>query len=119
MTLPQTNVRLTKVDGSSTGEGFEGPEARGAQKWAGSVGAYLRERRERRRSGEGEDRVMDRLLIVENANPPIDWATGDWVDFERAGTPLTGRVELVDRREIDDADIPAELETTRLTLALV
>lgn len=118
MTLPQTNASLTNVDASSTGEGFEGPEARGANKWAGVAAVYLRERRDRVRSGEGEDRVLDRVLIVENSAPAIDWQTGDFVDFEHAGVALTGRVKLVERRDVSDPDIPPEFQTTRLTLEL-
>lgn len=118
MTLPQTNARLTNVDASSTGEGFEGPEARGPNKWAGLASAYLRERRDRVRAGEGEDRVLDRLLIVENGEPELDWQSGDFVDFEHAGVALTGRVKLVERRDVDDPDIPPEFQTTRLTLEL-
>lgn len=118
MTLTQTNATVTNVDGASTGDGFEGPEGRGPNKWAGIVSAYLRERRDRVRSGEGEDRVLDRLLIVENESPPVDWASGDFVDFEHGGRALTGRVKLVERRDVDDPDIPPELQTTRLTLEL-
>lgn len=118
MTLPQTNAELSNVDGASTGDGFEGPEGRGANKWNGSASAYLRERRDRVRSSGGEDRVLDRLLIVETGDPAIDWASGDFVDFDHAGQALTGRVKLVERRDIDDPDIPPEFQTTRLTLEL-
>lgn len=118
MTLPQTNAELTNVDAAGSDDGFEGPAARGANKWAGLASAYLRERRDRVRSGEGEDRVLDRVLIVENSAPAVDWSSGDFVDFVHGGDAQTGVVKLVERRDVDDPDIPPEFQTTRLTLEI-
>lgn len=119
MTLPQTNAELTNVDGgSSTDDGFEGPAGRGANKWNGSASAYLRERRDRRQTAEGDDRVLDRVLIVENSEPAVDWQSGDFVDFVHGGDAQTGVVKLVERRDVSDPDIPPEFQTTRLTLEI-
>lgn len=114
---PQVNATLSRVQGVSAGEAVDGPVAAGAEKWAGSVGAYLRERRNRQREAATGNVEIDRQLIVENDDPPVDWAIGDVVTFTPAGAASqTGTVQLVERRAISDPAIPPELQTTRLTL---
>lgn len=114
--LPQTNATVTRVAGSSAGESFDGPAAAGPEKWAGDAGAYLRERRDRSTGPGGQARTLDRLLIVETADPVVDWRSGDTVEFTYRGEAQSATVRLVDRHDIDDPDIPPELQTTRLTL---
>lgn len=112
----QSNATLTKVSGASGGESFDGPAAPGAQKWAGSAPAYMRESRDRQLGAAGSDRVLVRSLIVQNDNPPIAWRSGDVAEITFAGAALVATVKLVERRAVDDPDIPAEVQTTRLTL---
>jgi hypothetical protein len=112
----QSNATLTRVSGAAGAESFEGPAAAGPEKWAGSAPAYLRERRDRQRTAEGENRTIDRLLLVERRNPDLDWRSGDVVDFTKDGAAQTATVRLVERPTVDDPDIPGELQTTRLTL---
>ena len=114
---PQVNATLTKVAGATGGESYDGPPAAGPQKWAGEEDVYLRERRQRIVNAQGGvDIVLDRVLMVDRDVDP-GWAVGDVVTFTRRdGGVETGVVELVERPDISDPDIPAELITTRLTL---
>lgn len=112
----QTNATLTSVVGAGAGETFDGPPAAGAQKWAGEAGVYVRERRDRVTTAGGADRIIDRLMLVDRDDPEIDWRSGDVVAFTKDGVAQTGRVQLVQRPEVSDPDIPADVQTTRLTL---
>lgn len=117
----QTNATVTRVAGASSGESFDGPAAPGADKWRDDdapANAYLRERRDRFESPGGQTRVLDRVLLVETGNPPVGWRSGDTVWFSHHGDAKTATVRLVERRDIDDPDIDAELQTTRLTLEM-
>lgn len=114
--LPQRNATLTAVNSATGGEAFDGPPAAGAAKWAGQAGCYYRERRDRRRTAEGEDRIVSHELIVETQNPPIAWKSGDRVAFAFGAESLTGTVRLVERRRLPQ--VPGPIETTRLTLEL-
>lgn len=114
--LDQANATVLAVAASSSGEAFDGPLGPGAEKWAGTADAYLRVRRDRTNSPAGGDRVVDRRLVVASSDPPVDWASGDWVTFTFDGDQETVRVELVEPYKIGDPDIPPEVQTTRLTL---
>lgn len=118
--LEQTNATVLRVAGSSTGENFDGPAAAGADKWVAPDGelpnAYLRERRDRLTTPGGQQRSLDRLLIVETGTPAVDWRSGDIVTFSYRGEQQVATVRLVDRHDVDDPDIPADLQTSRLTL---
>lgn len=114
---PQTNATLTAVRPTRSGESFDGPAAAGPASWEGVEPVYLRERRDRRREAVAGDVVLDRVLIVD-ADVQIDWRVGHVVTFERHDQPgpEDGTVKLVERRTINDPDIPPELQTVRLTL---
>jgi hypothetical protein len=112
----QTNATLTRVTGAGAGESFDGPAAAGPEKWAGEVGVYVRERRDRARALAGEARIIDRLVLVDRDDPAIDWRSGDVVTYTKDGVVQGGAVKAVQRPTVDDPDIPADLQTTRLTL---
>lgn len=114
---PQTNARLSRVNGAGAGEAFDGPLAPGPEKWAGAEDVYLRERRDRQRTAERGAIVIDRILLVDE-DVGIDWAVGDVLTFRRTGGDAdeSGTVQNVERPTIDDPDIPADLRTARLTL---
>lgn len=117
---PQTNAKLLKVAGVAVtgGESYDAPSAAGADKWAGDVDVYIRDRRNSRKSGDGEDIVLERTVIVDGGDPPVDWRVGDTITVQRTGdaAPSTAKVEVVDRSAIDDPDIPPDLKTFRLHL---
>lgn len=121
---PQVNATLTRVQARSTpGEAVDGPPAPGPDKWTSTIDApniYLRERRRRRRGTTGQlgDVYIERTLIVEIDNPPVDWRTGDIVTFRYPSTaPATvGTIEDVHRPSITGGGIPRDLQTCRLTL---
>jgi hypothetical protein len=118
--LDQTNATVTLVQAPSAGESFDGPPGPGAEKWRAPAGqapnAYLRVRRDRRQTTAGATTPVDRLLLVESNDPPVEWRSGDVVTLTHAGEQITAPVRAVDRRAIDDPDIPPELQTTRLEL---
>lgn len=110
---PQVNARLTRVQATNAGESFDGGETAGTDKWAGDVGAYYYERRDRQRSAEGEERVNRGILIVDHGAPPIDWASGDWATYTHDDAPPTTRkVKLVETDVLED--MPADLQSVTL-----
>jgi hypothetical protein len=115
VSLLQRNATLTRVQGASGGESYDGP-TEGPEKWAGAADAYLRERRDYQASSAGAERRMLRQLVVETGLG-IDWRSGDRITFTGPAGEEAGTVELVEARSVDDPDIPPEVQTTRLTLA--
>lgn len=112
------NATLQLVTGAGAGESYDGPAAAGAQKFAGEAEAYLRERRDRsEEAAAGGTRRVERILIVP-LDLAVDWRSGDVVTFERhaTGETITAAVQLVERAETDDPEIPADVQTVRLTL---
>jgi hypothetical protein len=65
--------------------------------------------------------TLDRLLLVDHGNPAIEFTVGDVVTFQRLGigTQETAVVDIVQRPNIEDPDIPGDLITVRLTLRAV
>lgn len=115
MTLPDRNATLWAVTSAAAGESYDGPDV-GADKWAGAADAYLVEKRDRLETAAGGVRAIDRVLVVETALG-IDWRSGDVVTFSRTGEgDETATVQLVERADTDDVDIPADVQTTTITL---
>jgi hypothetical protein len=112
--LPQRNATLTKVQGAGSGESYDGPSA-GDPKWEAAAdqrpNAYYRERRDRKLSGAGANRVLDRIVIVEAGRPEVDWKSGDVISVETAKGAITGTVKLIEAPKI-----PGVAGTVRLTL---
>jgi hypothetical protein len=118
----QINAHLLAVHAAGdAGEAYDGPAAAGAQKWAGQADAYLREHRQRGADAAGGNVTLDRLLLVDHGNPAIEFTVGDVVTFQRLGigTQETAVVDIVQRPNIEDPDIPGDLITVRLTLRAV
>lgn len=113
----QVNATITRVNGAGGTDAAEGPPAAGPEKWAAPAGeqanAYYREVKQRSRTSEGDERFVERTLRVQSDEWP-EWEQGDVVAFTFRGLEQTGTVRLIDRAALDG--IPAELQTTRLTL---
>jgi hypothetical protein len=113
MTEPaQANATLTRVS-RPPAEKFDGP-ADGPEKWTGTARVYFSERRTRRSTPAGEDRIVVPELIVATGDPAVEWKSGDVVEFTFAGAERKGTVETVETRELDG--IPRELVTSRIVL---
>jgi hypothetical protein len=110
--LPQTNARLTKVAGGGTSEDYDVPEGADDAKWEGDADAYYQEKRERVSAGGDTDLVLRRALIVET-DLGIDFEEGDTVAFTLSVGDRTGKVQVIERRELAGM---GPLATTRLTL---
>jgi hypothetical protein len=112
--LPQTNARLTRIAGAGTAADWDLPGAAGAEKWSGDADAYYSEKRERVYRGGDTDLVLRRTLIVESRF--VDQLDNDdLVTFTYQGAEQSAAVKLIERRDLED--MPADLRTTRLTLA--
>ena len=120
----QVNARLTKVTTPGEAVDFDRGGTGPADKWTGDKGAYYRERRERvtvvgaQAAADAGDRKVDRTLVVPTA---VAIAAGvdedDVVHFTWRDASHQRQVQLVDHRDLDDAGIPEDLRTTKLTLA--
>ncbi len=109
---PQVNATLTEVRGAGTAADFDVAAGAGAVKWAGSEEAYYRERRARAQTPETSSVVVERFLIVDSTAPAI--AEGDVLAFYTAAGDQSGAVRAVESRMLPG--VPADLQTTRLTL---
>lgn len=126
---PQVNATVTKVAAATGGAGGrdnwdetlaagapDEPAGAGAQKWAGTVAAFLEEKVDRVPGPNGVDVLERRRLHVDAADArAIGVDTDDVVTFtDPAGVQRTARVIVAAYAEL--AGIPAELQTTRLEL---
>ena len=112
-----SNARLRSVGGPAGSDDWEAPSAPGPAKWAGNVGAWYEERRQRRLS-EGGGRavtVWQTLNVAEDLG--IDWQAGDVIAFrpEGANEDLTGSVQAVEhphspRGEAGEVRLTLELQ---------
>lgn len=108
------NARLTRVQAAGVGDTYEtgGAPAAGAEKWAGDVGAWYEERRQRQLDGPAANVYVWRDLIV-SADLGIPFEEGDVLTFARAGQAAqTGTVQAVEA----DAPPPGHGGDVRLTL---
>ena len=124
--LPQTNARLTAVNGATAATGgrddWDAPGAEpagaGAQKWIGDAPAYYQERVTRLEdTGGGEANVVQaRTLYLETATArAIGIDTDDVITFtDPAGVSRTGNAQVVTYSEL--AGVPSGLQTTRIEL---
>lgn len=109
----QENATLTRIAGAGTDEDWDEPGEPGDEKWAGEVGAYYSEKRERVFGGGDQDVVLRRTLIVSH-DAVTELDNDDLVTFTYAGSQQTAKVSLIERRDL--AGLPPSVRTTRLTL---
>lgn len=117
---PAVNCRLLRAQEAGTGDSYEtggDPGAAGPERWAGDVGCWYEESRQRTLSGATQQRqgvpnvYVWRTLVV-SADLGIDWQTSDVVTFRRAGRPVeTGKVAAVEGDE-SPPGIPGEVRLT-------
>jgi hypothetical protein len=115
------NCRLLKARGASTGDEYDagiGSAADGAEKWAGDVGAYYEESRQRTVQNGAPQVVVWRSLVVRE-ELGVDWAAQDTVEFRRLsfGAPASesGRIKAVELPESppgSGGEVRLTLETT-------
>jgi hypothetical protein len=125
----QVNAKLTTVTGASaaTGGGADdwdaatpgGPATDSpAGKWAGNADAYFSMRRTRVQSASGADVVAVPTLIVDAALAdaiPID--ENDVITFvTEPGQTIIGTAQVISGARL--ASMPADVQTTRITLTL-
>lgn len=111
--LPQTNATLTQLAGGGGSEDFDQVAGVDPARWSGSVDAYYQERRDRVYGDNITSVVLRRSLIVANSALPLDVEEGDTVTFRFRGQLRSGRVQLIERRDLVAA---GDVATTRLTL---
>lgn len=122
---PQVNATLTHVAGAGEGGGTlgdfghaeaGGPVAPGASKWTGILAAYYSEKTVVVAGADGPDQLLQRTLIIDTGDVADLIDTDDVLTFALdGGAPQTGTAAMISRARL--AGIPAELQTTRLTLA--
>lgn len=120
------NARLVQVldAGGGSTDTYEGPGVEGPEKWAGDVGVWFDERRQRKSAAAGSSQtdlssdvgVLRELVVSEDLE--VEILEGDTVVFRRQPphdeTEVHGKVQLVDL-----PDLPrGEGGEVRLTLEL-
>lgn len=118
MSLPQINAQLLKVAASGTTPDWDSPDSEGDAKFEGEAPAYYKEKRERSRgpaagSTAAEDLLKRRWLIVDPEEPRIQFEEGDVVTFVYRGTERTGRVDVIEERDLPNSPV---IGSIRLTL---
>lgn len=112
MPTPQVNATLTQVRAPALAEDENLPAAPGAIKFTGAEGVYYQERSTLVASAEAASNVISGLLIVPTTSLTYD--RGDTVTFTTSTGTRVGIVRDIERKELPG--VPADIQTTRLTL---
>lgn len=109
--LPHTNARLTLVRAGGQAEDYDRAAAAGADKWKGTAGVYLSERRERIEAAGTSSVIVTRSVVAPGALP-VDWQEGDVLTLTPDGeSPQKPQVRAVEHHRH-----PGAPSTVRLTL---
>lgn len=110
--IDQANARLLKVEGAGSTDTFNGPQPDdGPEAWHGNAGVYYEQRRERLTTGDAQDVLIRRTMLV-SSDLPVAWQEGHVLEVRtrRQGT-LTLRVQAIEATEPEPGQ-PGEIFLT-------
>lgn len=112
MSVDQANARLRSVEGAGSTDTYNGPQPDdGGALWTGNAGVYYEQRRERVTTGDAQDVLIRRTLLVDT-DIPVAWEEGQVLELwtRRQGT-LTLRIQAIEETEPEPGQ-PGEIALT-------
>lgn len=114
MAPPQVNGRLTRVAGAQAADDWDTAVAAGADKWAGTIDVYYREKVDRVAAGDEVNVLTRRTAWADTAELTAELDTDDVITLELDdGRTITSPARTIARSSLAGAELVA---TTRIDL---
>jgi hypothetical protein len=114
MAPPQSNGALTKIARAAAPDDWDVNVAAGADKWAGRIRAYYREKVDRVQAGDELNVLTRRTAWVDTAELPAELDTDDVITLELdTGELVTSPAKTIARARLEGLE---RVATTRIDL---